>query len=197
MIGVFGGTFDPPHLGHLILADEGAAELGLSRLLWVVTADPPHKPDRPISPAGVRVEMVEKAIEGDEVFELSRADLDRPAPHYAADTIAWLREHGESGPFAYLMGSDSLVDLPSWHEPGRFVASCDKIGVLRRPGSQVDWDPLQAQLPELRDKVQFFEAPLIGISGHEIRARVADERSYRYLVLPRVAEVIKRRGLYR
>lgn len=197
MIGVFGGTFDPPHLGHLILADEGAAEMGLTRVLWVVTADPPHKPDRPISPAEARVEMVERAIGDDPVFELSHADLDRPPPHYAVDTLAWLREHGESGPFAYLMGSDSLVDLPTWHEPRRFVASCDWIGVLRRPGARVDWAPLDEQLPELRSKVQFFDAPFVGISGHEIRARVAADRPYRFLVLPRVAEVILQRGLYR
>lgn len=196
MIGVFGGTFDPPHLGHLILADEGAAEMDLSRVLWVVTADPPHKPDRPISPAEVRVEMVERAIDDDPVFELSRADLDRSPPHYAVDTLAWLREQGEREPFVYLMGSDSLVDLPTWHEPRRFVASCERIGVLRRPGSRVDWGPLEDQLPQLRPKVRFFDAPYVGISGHEIRTRVASGRPYRYLVLPRVAEVIRQHGLY-
>lgn len=197
MIGVFGGTFDPPHLGHLILAAEGAAELGLERVLWVVTGDPPHKPDRAISPAEVRVEMVERAIRGDGQFALSRADLDRPQPHYTVGTLRWLREYGVDGPLAYLMGSDSLVDLPQWQRPAEFVAACDRIGVLRRPGSQVDWDPLQAALPGLRDKVHFFDAPNVGISGQDIRARVAAGRPYRYFVLPRVAEVIEQRELYR
>lgn len=197
MIGVFGGTFDPPHLGHLILADEGAAELGLRRVLWVVTADPPHKPERPISPAEARVEMVERAIANNGKFELSRADLDRPGPHYTVDTLDWLREHGEEGPIAYLMGSDSLSDLPSWHQPDRFVSACERIGVLRRPGARVDWDELEPELPGLREKVRFFEAPFVGISGQEIRARVGEGRPYRYLVLPRVAEVIAARKLYR
>lgn len=197
MIGVFGGTFDPPHLGHLILADEGAAELDLTRVLWVLTADPPHKPERPISEAGARVEMVERAIEGDGGFELSRADLDRPGPHYAVDTLDWLRDHGEDAPIAYLMGSDSLIDLPRWHRPESFVAACDRIGVLRRPGSRVNWDELEPELPGLREKVLFFEAPFVGISGRDIRSRVRAGRPYRYLVLPRVAEVILARNLYR
>ncbi len=197
MIGVFGGTFDPPHLGHLILADEGAAQFGLSRLLWVVTAAPPHKPEWPISEAQARVEMVERAIEGNGTFELSRADLDRPRPHYAVGTLEWLRQHGEDDSIAYLMGSDSLIDLPTWHRPKRFVSECDRIGVLRRPGARVDWDELETELPGLRERVRFFEAPFVGISGREIRSRVEQGRPYRYLVLPRVAEVIQARGLYR
>jgi nicotinate-nucleotide adenylyltransferase len=196
MIGLFGGTFDPPHLGHLILADEARGALSLSRVLWVVVGQPPHKGERHITPVELRLAMVEAAIQGDPAFEVSRADIDRPPPHFTTGTIEWLREHGVEDQIALIMGSDSLHDLPNWHCPEELVGRCERFGVLRRPGSAMDWDALDTALPGLREKVVVFDAPYIGISGHEVRARVAGGRSYRYLVLPRVARVIKRGDLY-
>jgi nicotinate-nucleotide adenylyltransferase len=196
LTGVFGGTFDPPHLGHLILADEARVTLGLERVLWVVTGDPPHKSDRSISQAKLRWEMVQAAIGDTPAFECSSVDLDRPGPHYAVDTLHQLHQEGHQN-LAYIMGSDSLHDLPSWHEPLALVAACDIIGVMRRQGAQLDLDELERKLPGLRDKVRLFEAPFIGISGHDIRQRVSDGRAFWYLVLPRVGEVIEKNGLYR
>lgn len=197
MIGVFGGSFDPPHLGHLILADEARAALGLERILWVVAGDPPHKPEQPMTEAALREEMVEAAIDGNPAFVLSKADLNRPGPHYTVDTLRQLRSSGLQAPFAYLMGSDSLVQLPEWHRPEEFIELCGLIGVLRRPGNPVDWALLGPILPGLREKVRMFDAPLVAISGRGIRARVAEGRAYRYLVLPRVAERIEAHQLYR
>jgi len=197
MIGVFGGTFDPPHLGHLILADEGRSSLGLERVLWVVAGQPPHKADREVTPVELRLAMVEAAIQGDDAFEVSRADIDRPPPHYTTGTLEWLRDQGVDSPVALLMGSDSLHDLPNWHQPDRVIDGCERIGVLRRPGSQIEWSRLDQALPDLRSKVSFFDAPFIGISGHAVRQRVQSGRSYRYLVLPRVARVIEGAGLYK
>jgi nicotinate-nucleotide adenylyltransferase len=196
LIGVFGGTFDPPHLGHRILADEARHELGLERVLWVLTAQPPHKPDAPLSPAEIRAEMVEAAIGGDSHFELSRADLDRAGPHYAVGTMAWLNERYPAGRWAYLMGSDSLRDLPTWHEPERLLRMCEVLGVMRRTDSQVILSEVEAQLPGVTASVRWIDAPLIDLSSKEIRRRVGRGEPYRYWVPEGVADVIDRHGLY-
>ncbi len=197
LIGVFGGTFDPPHLGHRILADEARHQLGLDVVLWALTAHPPHKPDAPLSPAEIRAEMVEAAIGGDPHFELSRADLDRPGPHYAVGTIAWLAARFRAGRWAYLMGSDSLRDLPTWHDPERLLSTCEVLGVMRRPDSDVLLSDLEARLPGLTARVRWIGAPLIDLSSKEIRRRVGLGEPYRYWVPEGVADVIERRGLYR
>src|SRR5512143_3713267 len=113
-IGVFGGTFDPPHTGHLILAAEAQAQLDLERILWVLTPTPPHKPGQRITSTALRLEMLQAAIDGNPDFELSRVDLDRPPPHYAVDSVHLLRAAYPQAWLAYLMGGDSLDDLPTW-----------------------------------------------------------------------------------
>jgi nicotinate-nucleotide adenylyltransferase len=196
LIGVFGGTFDPPHLGHLILADSARVALGLEKVLWVVTAQPPHKPHEPLTTIEMRLAMVSAAIGDDAGFELSRADIDRPGPHYALDTMRWLNGVAPGGAFVYLMGEDSLRDLPTWHEPGGFITLCHALGVMRRPDVQVDMEALEQTLPGLRAKVRYFEAPLIDCSSREIRARVRRAGAYRYLVPRAVAGLIAANGLY-
>lgn len=196
MIGVFGGTFDPPHLGHSILADLGCDQLGLEKVLWAPAGDPPHKPDDGVSSIEDRVAMVEAAIEADGRFELSRVDLDRQGPHFAADCMEALRVGMPGAEFAYLMGADSLRDLPSWHDPVRFIRGCDLIAVLRRPGAALDLDVISARLPGLVDRVRVLDSPLIEISGSDIRARVRGGRSYRYFVLRQVNDHIRKAGLY-
>lgn len=197
LIGVFGGTFDPPHLGHLILAEGARSAFDLERVVWVVTGSPPHKPSRPITPVAIRVAMVDAAIQGNEAFEVSRADVDRPPPHYAVGTLEWLASRHAGANFVYLVGEDSLRDLPTWHNPQQLLAACAMLGVMRRPGVQYDLGLLQASLPGLMEKLRFYEAPLIGISGQEIRRRVRQGISYRYLVPDSVADIIEREGLYR
>ena len=197
LIGVFGGTFDPPHLGHLILADEARCALHLERVLWVVTAQPPHKPDRPISPVETRVAMVAAAIEGDPGFELSAADMDRPGPHYAEGTLDWLSEQDPGARYAYLIGADSLRDLHRWHDPQAFIERCTVVGVMRRPDVEVDLELVLERLPGLRTRLRFVDAPLIDISGYEIRRRAREGLPYRYMVPPRVAHYIAEKGLYR
>ncbi len=197
MIGVFGGTFDPPHLGHLILADEGRWLLGLERVLWVVTAMSPLKDSPPGATVEERIAMVEAAIESEPAFELSRADIDRPQPHYALGTIEWLAERMPGAKFAYLMGADSLRDLPAWHEPERFVAACAVLGVMQRPSVEIDMDELSSMIPGIKEKVRFFNAPVVGFSAQEIRRRVAEGEPYRHLVPQAVAAVIGEQGIYR
>jgi nicotinate-nucleotide adenylyltransferase len=196
LIGVLGGTFDPPHIGHLVLADEGRAALGLEKVFWVLTPIPPHKPDQMIAPLECRLLMVEETIKGNPHFELSRADIDRPPPHYSVGTMEWLIHHHPEYDFIYLMGSDSFRDLPSWHESDRFVSLCTGLGVMRRKGADPDFKAIEEKIPGIVAKTQTFDAPLIGISGKEIRDRVRNGAPYRYLVPHGVQKIIDQYGLY-
>ncbi len=196
-IGIFGGTFDPPHLGHLILAAEAYYQLGLARLLWVLTPTPPHKPGIPISPLEDRLILVQAAIASDPSFELSRVDIERQPPHYALDTVLLLKDQYPTSELIYLMGGDSLHDLPTWHRPGEFVAACDTLGVMRRPGYPIDLTSLENVLPGITAKTCFVETPLVDISSSDIRCRVAAGEPFRYFVPKEVWELIEARNLYR
>ena len=196
-IGIFGGTFDPPHLGHLILAAEARAQLGLERLLWVLTPDPPHKQGQSIAPLAERLEMVRLAIANDAQFELSSVEMNRPGPHYALDTVNLLAAQYPGAKLIYLMGGDSLHDLPTWHRPADFVSACSLIGVMRRPGDAVELEALEKSLPGIRAKIRFVEAPLIDIAAREIRERIAEGRPFRYFLPERVYRYIEEHGLYR
>lgn len=195
-IGIFGGTFNPPHLGHLILAEESFYQLRLDRLLWVLTPDPPHKQGRQILSAEQRIDLVRAAICDNPAFELSRIDLDRQPPHYALDTVLLLHKAHTGAELVYLMGGDSLHDLPTWHRPQDFVAACDEICVMRRPGDQIDLKLLETKLPGISQKVQFVEAPLLEISAHEIRRRVAAGEPFRYYLPRPVYDLIIERRMY-
>jgi nicotinate-nucleotide adenylyltransferase len=198
-IGIFGGTFDPPHLAHLILAETCAEALGLERVLWVPAADPPHKHGAPIAAARHRMAMVEAAIAGNERFALSHVDVDRPGPHYSADMVEVIAGSFDPGDELYfLMGGDSLHDLPRWHEPERLIARC-RLAVMRRPADGMDaaLESLCKTLPALASALRFVPAPLIEISGAEVRRRVRAGLSVRYLVPETVAAYIAREGLYK
>jgi nicotinate-nucleotide adenylyltransferase len=196
LIGVLGGTFDPPHMGHLVLADEGRAALELDKVFWVLTPAPPHKPDQIITSLEFRLLMVEETIKGNPNFQLSRADIDRPPPHYSVGTMEWLIDHYPEDRFIYLMGSDSFRNLPSWHEPDLFTSLCAGLGVMRREGVEPDLKEVESEIPGIIAKTQTFDAPLIGISGKEIRERVKTGAPYRYLIPHGVAEIIEEYGLY-
>ncbi len=196
LVGVLGGTFDPPHIGHLVLADESVAALGLDQVFWVLTPSPPHKPDRPITPLKYRLMMVEETIKDNPQFHLSRADIDRPPPHYSVGTMEWLAEHHSEMRFIYLMGSDSFMDLPTWYKPQRFVEICEGIGVMQREGITLELSDVERMVPGISAKTYLFDAPLIGISGKDIRQRVREGVPYRYLVPHGVAEIIQQYRLY-
>ena len=197
LTGVFGGTFDPPHLGHLILAESGRQALGLDRVLWVVTAQPPHKPNEDRTPVDLRLEMVAAAIQGNDAFQISRVDVDRPPPHYAVDTLQVLAAAHPEARFAYLVGEDSLRDFPAWHKPQQLVLACDVIGVMERSGAEPDLADLEAILPGLSARVRFFRAPIIDIASRDLRRRVQAGESIRYLVPEGVERIVRRHSLYR
>jgi nicotinate-nucleotide adenylyltransferase len=196
-IGIFGGTFDPPHIGHLILAAEVRSQLKLDQVLWVVTPDPPHKTGRAITPLATRLELVHAAIDLDPGFLISRVEIDRPGPHYSADTVQILARENPGAELYYLMGGDSLHDLPTWMRPREFLNCLAGIGVMRRPQDFIDLSWLEHALPGIITKLHFVDAPLLEISSTSIRERIARGRHFRYFLPPGVYEIIQSNGLYR
>ncbi len=196
-VGILGGTFDPPHIGHLILAEEAWWQLGLDRVLLVPAGDPPHKRGAPLSAAAHRVRMVELAIADNPHFELSRVDVDRPGPHYTIDTIHLLRRQlGPEAELFFLMGLDSLAELPSWHRAADLIAAC-RLAALTRPAVTLDWERLERELPGIRERVVLLDMPELEIASHVLQQRVRAGRPIRYQVTPAVEEYIRENGLYR
>lgn len=196
-LGIFGGTFDPPHVGHLILAMEALDQLHLDRVLWVLAPDPPHKQGKKIAPTDTRLRMVNASIGNDDAFELSRVDVDRPGPHYVLDTIKILHEQHHDAELIFLLGGDSLRDLPTWNEPLQFLDACDGLGVMHRVGEKIDMRNLEKLLPGITQKVEFIEAPILEISSNNIRRLIAQGKPFRYYLTPQVYGIIQSEGLYR
>lgn len=195
-LGVFGGTFDPPHLGHLILAETAREQLALERVLWGVAGQSPLKLDRQLSPVGLRLEMVRAAIAGHPQFALSEVDVHRPGPHYTVDTVRLIASEHPNAELYFVMGEDSLRDLPQWHRPAELIAKC-RLAVFRRPGAAADLAALEAVIPGLSARLKWVDAPEVGISASDVRRRVCEGRSIRYLVPAAVEAIIVTKGLYR
>jgi nicotinate-nucleotide adenylyltransferase len=140
--------------------------------------------------------MVATAIDADPLFEISRIEIDRPGPHLAVDTMRLLHDQFPQDTLVYLMGGDSLEDLPSWYKPDDFVKVCDEIGVLRRPGHKIELPGLEKKLPGVTAKVQFIDSALIDISSTQLRAAIAAGKPFRYSLPPDVYRYIQEHGLY-
>jgi nicotinate-nucleotide adenylyltransferase len=195
-IGVFGGTFDPPHLAHLILAEEARYQLNLELILWVLTPVSPLKPEVRISPWEQRLELLEAALKDNPAFKVSRVDIDRAAPHYTFETLRILNEIHEDEDIIFLMGGDSLLDLPKWKHPQDLLRNCSEIGVMRRPGIEIDMPELELVIPGLQAKVRWVEASLVDISSSEIRKRLRTGSPVRYFLPPNVHQIILNKQLY-
>lgn len=194
--GLLGGTFDPVHIGHLILAEEARDQLDLSVVYFVPAGDPPHKRDRRLAPVAQRVRMAELAVAGNARFQVSRADADRSGPHYTIDMVNIFRQQmPPGGELYFLMGYDSLAELPTWHKPQELVAACHLVA-LTRYNVPLDWDHLEARLPGIRERVTLLDMPELEIASHHIQARVREGRSIRYLVPDAVCAYIREQGLY-
>jgi nicotinate-nucleotide adenylyltransferase len=195
-IGVIGGTFDPIHTGHLIIAEEARTRLGLSRVVFVPAGQPPHKLERAITDPEHRFEMTRLATADNERFCVSRVDLDREGPCYTVDTIGLLQDAwGKDAEICFLIGADSLADLPTWREPERLLRVCRLVAVTR-PGHEVDLRTLERQLPGVSSLVELLDTPTLDISSTEIRRRAHEGLSTRYLVPDAVAQYIVEHGLY-
>ena len=194
-MGILGGTFDPPHIGHLVLAEYAATALDLDCVLFVPAADPPHK-DQLREEIEHRLPMLELAISGNERFTISRVDVDRPGPHYTVDMVAILQAQQPETEFYFLLGGDSLHDLPTWYKPRELIALC-KLAVVARPGTVLETDLNTDALPGLKDRTVVIDSPLLGFSSTEIAARLVVGRSVRYLVPDAVLSYIQTHRLYR
>lgn len=196
-IGLFGGTFDPPHIGHLILAGEAVFQFQLDRLLWVLTPDPPHKQDNSITPLDHRLPMLQSMIAHNPKFELSRLEIDRPGPHYTLDTVRLLANQQPDAEIFLLIGEDSLNDLPTWRLAADLVTAVSKIGVMHRPSDSANLAALEAKLPGITEKAHFMNALLQPVSSRELRRRISAGEMYRYYVTPSVYDYIEANQLYR
>lgn len=194
-VGILGGTFDPIHMGHLVVAEEAGTKLGLDEVLFVPAGQPCLKPDRDITPATHRVEMVRRAIADNPQFKLSTLEVVRPGPSYTVETLMKLQEQlGSEASLFFLLGHDALAGLAQWKEPEKVAELC-RLVVAPRIGSR-DLRRLQAEMPGLLDKIIQLDMPIIGISSSDIRRRIGRGLSIRYLVPAQVDEYITEHGLY-
>jgi nicotinate-nucleotide adenylyltransferase len=188
-IGVFGGTFDPPHIGHLIAAQDATAALSLNRVIFVPAADPPHKRGVQVSAASVRSEMLRAAIAGDPRFEISSCELDRAGPSYTVDTLRELRKLHPGAALQLLIGVDQVQEFGSWREPDEIIKLAAVVMLARAGSDQV--------APEANFVRQTVAVTRVDVSSTLIRTRVAVGMPIRYLVPDAVAKIIERDGLYR
>ena len=196
-IGLFGGSFDPIHVGHLNIARQACARLGVDQVVFAPAGQPPHKLDQVLTDPEHRLEMVRLAVAEEACFTISRIDLDRPGPCYSVDTVRLLQEQwGAAVRIHFLIGADSLADLPTWYQPRRLLELCQVVAV-GRPGYGVDLAALKRRFPGAPPVVLLDHVPPIDVSSTEIRRRVAEGRSIEGLVPPAVAGYIEAHGLYR
>jgi nicotinate-nucleotide adenylyltransferase len=189
-VGIFGGTFDPVHVGHLIMAEHCQEQARLDHVWFVPAARPPHKAEAELTPFPRRVEMLELALAGNPAFQIDQLEKDRPGPSFTVDTLESLHGAHPEAELHWIMGSDSLYDLPSWRSPDRVVELAGLL-IVARPAWTV-WPVEQLRtalhLPaEASVGMQVVHTPLIEISSRDLRRRVAERRSIRYMV-PRAVE---------
>jgi len=191
-IGVFGGTFDPPHLGHLVLAEWAWARLRRDRVLLVPAGAPPHKLGRRLSEPAHRLAMTRLAVRGNPALAVADLEARRAGPSFTVDTLGTLRARYPGARLFLLMGADSLADFPTWREPERIARLATLVVAARpRPGAA-----RRARLPR-GARVVHLDNPLVDISSSALRARARARRPLRYLVPDAVAAYIERQRLYR
>ncbi|MCX5800552.1 MAG: nicotinate-nucleotide adenylyltransferase [Candidatus Eisenbacteria bacterium] len=190
-IGLFGGTFDPIHVGHLMIAEEARERLGLDRVIFVPSGISPHKNRLKISSPESRLEMTRLGIDGNEHFEFSDFEVKRQSTSFTIETVSCFKNAlGNEAEIFLVVGADSILEISMWKEPQRLVSACRPV-VLNRPGFD-----LRKLEPWLRDRALILDGMLVGISSTDIRERVATGRSIRYLVPPSVAAYVFDHRLY-
>ncbi len=185
-VGILGGTFDPPHLGHLIAAQDAVMVLGLDRVLFIPAGTPPHKRDRSRSPAEVRLAMTRAAVAGDPRFLVDPRETQRAGPSYTVDTLVELRGAMPDARLFLLVGADQYRELETWHRAAEIRSLCQVV-VLDREGAASPREPADQRVAVTR----------IDVSASEVRARVRLGHPIRYLVPPAVEALIEERQLYR
>ncbi|MDD2689411.1 MAG: nicotinate-nucleotide adenylyltransferase [Candidatus Omnitrophica bacterium] len=186
-IGILGGTFNPIHIGHLILAEEAREKIGLDKIIFVPAYLPPHKDNSDIAGAGLRLEMVKLAIKGNKYFVVSDAEIKRDGRSYTIDTIKEFKKKYPQDELYFIIGSDLLKYLDEWKDLGEII-SMVKFIVATRPGYS---------LSEIPSYIKTVAIRAVDISGFEIREHVKEDKSFRYLVPEEVYRYIVRKGLYK
>lgn len=196
-LGVLGGTFDPPHVGHLILAEEGRTRLQLEKVLFVPARDPWRKAGQEVTPAEHRLAMVRLLLASDPYFEVSTQEVEREGPSYTVDTLESLhQQYGPGLELYFILGEDALHDLPNWRDPARII-SLAWLAVAPRPvEGGTATAALEATVPGLSERIVPLPMPTIDISSTTLRERAGAGLSLRYLVPLAVEEYIRRHDLY-
>ena len=196
-IGVLGGTFDPVHDGHLILAEEAKSWLNLAEVLFVPAGQPWLKVDRPVLPAEHRLGMLRLALADRPYFKLSTMEIERTGPSYTVDTIAEIREGlGSEDELFFILGWDNLAELPQWREPSRLIEQCYLVAAPRPGYPRLKIKNLETSIPGISQRVMLMKKPEVDITASDIRGRVAKGLSVRHLVPEPVNRYIKEHGLY-
>jgi len=194
-LGILGGTFDPVHMGHLIIAEELKFQLEIDRVLFLPSNRPPHKTRQEVSPNADRMTMLQLAIVGNPHFGISTVDMHRDGLSFTSDSLKIIGTEYPESDILFLMGQDSLRDLPRWHEPD-LIAQRARLGVALRPGVEVDLDLILEAVPSARGRLELVPVPLIQISSREIRRRVYHGEPITYQVPQAVEDHIRKAGLY-
>ncbi len=196
-VGLLGGTFDPIHLGHLVIAEEARLRLGLDLVLFIPAGQPPHKREEGVSPAADRLEMVRAAIGDHPGFSCSEVELLRPGASYTVDTLAALQAQYPQASLFWLLGTDSVTELHTWHDPERLYRLATFVGLLRPGWPRQAVERWLAERPvQARPQLELLEVPLLDISSRDLRRRAQAGEPLRYLVPETVRAYIRRRGLY-
>ena len=194
-IGVLGGTFDPVHVGHLILGEVARQEITLDRVIFVPTGQPWRKVGREITAGADRLQMLRLATAGNPAFQVSSVEIERPGPSYTEVTLAALQGENPGAELVFILGRDALTDFPHWHDPQR-IAELAALAVAERDDTALGGEE-EADLSRLHVRLCRLHMARVGITATAIRENVRDGRSIRYLVPDAVAGYIEERGLYR
>ncbi len=195
-VGILGGTFDPPHLAHLAVAEEAREVLGLSRVLFIPAGQPWQKADRPVTPGRLRVAMLERAIAGNRAFVLDTGEIDRPGPSFTIDTLTALAASGAASDPWFILSSEALDGFATWREPERILSLARLCVVPRGDAPMAALAAFRARFRVADERLAVLDHPRLAISSTEIRARVRAGRSIRYLVPDAVAALIAEYALY-
>lgn len=200
-VGLLGGTFDPIHYGHLVIAEEVRTVLHLAEMVFVPAGHPPHKPGRIVTEAQHRLAMLELAIASNPHFTISLVDLERPGPSYTVETLQVLRQQwGAQTAIFFVIGGDSLEDLLAWYDPAGILRQLTALVAVQRPGYEEAAgyrDTLEARLPGIKQRLIMVQAPQLDISATDLRRRVAEGRPIKYQTPEAVERYIIEYGLYR
>lgn len=191
--GLLGGTYDPIHVAHLVVAETARADFGLERVVFMPAGNPPHKPERVVAPASDRLRMVELAVAGNPGFAVSSLEIERPGPSYTVDTLGRLLADEPGVEWHLIVGGDTLLEIPTWHEFRRLFLHAGLL-VAARPGVELR---IPRELEAVQERIRFFYPPALDLSASMIRQRLGRGLSVRYLVPPAVVDYIGEHGLYK